>query len=83
MKDPEITIDFEDILKQIRSIENSAEGFSSKDMSDHTGMSRRWCRDKIGQLIKNRVLVFSGNKKAIRIDGKTGNTPVYKIKGKK
>lgn len=73
-------VSFDELLKEIRRLDTERpEGFTSDEMSLKTGRSIKWCREKIRELIKNKMVVLNGKVQTEAIDGKVCYSPVYKV----
>jgi Mn-dependent DtxR family transcriptional regulator len=68
---------YDELLDEIKKLSKEDEGFSIAEMSSSIGKSRRWCEEKVKQLINAGKVKHNGWKKTTRMDGRSCVIPVY------
>lgn len=71
----------DEIVAELEKIELAitGEGLTVAELSEQLGKSKRWVRDRLGELIGRGRAVCSGSRTQIRIDNRPNRVPLYKL----
>ena len=61
-----------------RLTRNNADGFSVRDVAEATGHTHEWARNRIKEAMSAGLVVYSGRRSGIRMDGASSKIPVYR-----
>lgn len=65
-----------------RLADQTPDGFTVEDMTNNTGHSKKWCREKLRMLMGAGILRMAGKVRKTRIDGLPYYAPVYVLESK-